>query len=296
MAQPPTITLDALECDAATLDVKQAAATYREHGCLIVRGLLQSHVEVIGRDIDAAARQAIGLLEQARKVPEGWVTPDGTLFLPAPEGHTRDKQIMVLACTYRTSGAFFQSAFDTPMLNLIEAILGPDIELFLDGQCLYKEPAGGHPKLLHQDAAYFEHKHEGPVGVLTYVVDTDLNNGALHVIPGSHQLGVLEHVDTFSHLGLDTERWTFEQALPICGGPGDAIFFNVKLIHGSKPNWSIRPRPVFIHRYRRADDYAVVRATTTDNRNEAESNRYTASKENQLGLMVRGWRVFDPNR
>jgi hypothetical protein len=69
---------------------------------------------------------------------------------------------MVLAVRYNTSGAFLRSALDTRALDLVEAILGPNIELFMDGQCLYKEPVGGHPKNLHQDSAYFEHRFDGP--------------------------------------------------------------------------------------------------------------------------------------
>ena len=41
------------------------------------------------------------------------------------------------------------------------------------------------------------------ISILSYVVDTDLVNGALHVVPGTHRLNTLEHVATFSHLGLD---------------------------------------------------------------------------------------------
>src|SRR3712207_7906849 len=51
--------------------------------------------------------------------------------------------------------------------DIVEAILVPNIELFLNGQCLYKEPVGGHPKHLHQDSAYFDHRYEGPVAVLS---------------------------------------------------------------------------------------------------------------------------------
>src|SRR5262249_36064131 len=160
------------------------------------------------------------------------------------------------------------------------------------GQCLYKEPCGGHPKLLHQDASYFEHKYEGPCAVLNYCVDTDLKKGALHVVPGSHKLGVLKHVDTFSHLGLDPSIWSFEKALPVEGKAGDAIFFHVNTIHGSPENHSTSPRPVFIHRYRRADDYVVVGATGTEARADAEKRATEAKKENQLGFMVRGCRKF----
>jgi phytanoyl-CoA hydroxylase len=287
------MTVKQLEVFAADLDAKKAAAIYQEHGCLVVRGLMKPYLAELQRDIEATARQSLSLLDQAREVREGWVTPDGTLFLPAPSNYTRDKQIMVLAVGYQTSAAFFRSAFDEKTVDLVSAILGPNVELFMNGQCLYKEPVGGHPKHLHQDASYFEHRYEGPVGILSYVVDTDLRNGALHVVPGSHRMGVLEHVDTFSHLGLAEEEWPWERAVPIIGEAGDSIFFHVRCIHGSKENHSDQPRPVFIHRYRRADDYVTVSGTTTENRAQAEKRATEAKKENQRGLMVRGYRPYE---
>lgn len=282
-----------LEVFADRLDVQRCAEIYAEHGCLVVRGLLRPYLAELQRDIEAAAQQALALLKDAKKVKEGWSTPDGTLFLPAPKGYHRDKQIMVLAVGYRTSAAFFRAAFDEKTVAIAEAILGPDLELYSQGQCLYKEPVGGHPKMLHQDASYFEHRYEGPVGALSYIVDTDLTNGALHVVPGSHKLGMLKHVDTFSHLGLEEEEWPWERALPILGKAGDTIFFHVKTIHGSKENYSDKPRPVIINRYRSVEDYVVVSATTKASREAAEKKEQAKTKPaEQYGLMVRGYRTY----
>lgn len=289
----PKVSSEQLEVFADDLDMARAARIYKEYGALIVRGLMKPYAESISRDIEAAVAETQALLDQAVKVPEGWRTPNGTLLLPAPRHFKRDKQIMVLGVGYQTSAAFFRSAFEPKAVALVSEILGPNVELFLNGQCLYKEPVGGHPKHLHQDAAYFEHKFEGPVGVLNYVVPTNVENGALHVVPGSHRLGVLNHVDTFSHLGLDEQAWPWETALPLCGEPGDSIFFHVKTIHGSKENHSTGPRPVFIHRYRRADDYVVIGATSAANRADAEKRREQAQKENQRGLMVCGYRAHE---
>jgi hypothetical protein len=296
MTTTSPVTVADLSVDVDHLDPKRAATIYIEHGALIVRGLYREYRAALQRDIEAAAAQAISLLEHAKRIPEGWHTPDGTLFLPAPPGFKRDKQIMVLGVSYATSATFFLSALNPKTLDIVEEVLGPDIEMFLNGQCLYKEPVGGHPKLLHQDAAYFEHKFEGPVGVLSYVIDTTIHNGALHIGPGSHRWGVLKHVDTFSHLGLDPKEWTWDKALPLEGKAGDAIFFNVKTIHGSPENHSDTARPVFIHRYRRADDYIVVSGTTTENRALNEKRAAEAKKENQMGLMVRGFRRYEAER
>lgn len=294
---PSTMNIKDLEVFAENLDIPKAAAIYREHGALVVRGLMKKYVPQLQRDIEEAAKQAIELLPHAKFVPGiGWMTPDDTLFLPAPPGFSRDKQIMVLGVNYRNSAAFLHSSLDPVTIDLVAEVLGPNIELFIDGQCLYKEPVGGHPKLLHQDAAYFEHRFEGPMATLNYVVDTDLVNGALHVIPGSHKWGLLKHVDTFSHLGLDPSEWTFQKALPVIGKAGDAIFFHVKTVHGSMENHSKASRPVFINRYRAANDYVTVSAATTESRGNAEKLKEMAKKENQRGLLVRGFRHYDFGR
>ena len=109
-------------------------------------------------------------------------------------------------------------------------------------------------------------------------------------------MGLLKHVDTFSHLGLDEDEWPWERSIPIEGKGGDAIFFHVKTIHGSKENHSQKPRPVFINRYRSADDYVVIGGSTVQNREEAEKHASEAKKENQRGLMVRGFRSYDAGR
>lgn len=293
MASTAAVSVRDLEVFADRLDVAKAAAIYQEHGALVVRGLMKPYLAELQRDIAAAAAHAVGLLDRAERIVEGWRTPDGTLFLPAPPGYPRDKQIMVLSINTMTSAAFLRTAMDDRTLDLVAAIVGPNVELFGYGQCLYKEPVGGHPKHLHQDSSYFEHRFEGPVGILSYVVDTDLVNGALHVVPGSHRLGQLQHVDTFSHLGLDPNEWPWERSLPIVGQAGDSIFFHVRTIHGSHENHSDKPRPVFINRYRRPDDYVVISATTTANRAEAEKRAAEAKKESQRGLMVRGVRPLE---
>ena len=283
-----------IELFADDLDPARAAALFREYGCLVVRGLMKPYVLAVGRDIEATYQQSIALLDQAVKSDVGWHTPNGALFLPAPANFARDKQIMVLPLNYYTSAAFLQSAFDPKAVDVVEAILGPNVELFDNGQSLYKEPVGGHPKNLHQDSAYFEHRYDGPVALLNYAVDTDLVNGALYVVPGSHRAGTLTHVDTFSHLGLDEAEWPWEKALPITGQAGDTIFFHYRTIHGSQENHSNAPRPVFINRYRRPDDYVTVGAATVAGRAEAEKKASQARKSQQRSLMVRGFREYSP--
>ena len=79
---------------------------------------------------------------------------------------------------------------------------------------------GGNPKYLHQDSAYFSFSTNlGAIATLSYAVDVSaaLDNGPLHVVPGSHRLGHVPHVDTPSHLGVPASAWSFRDALCIDG-------------------------------------------------------------------------------
>src|SRR5437764_15447192 len=128
-----TVTVQDIEVFADNLDVERAVAIYREHGCLVVRGLMTPYIPDLQRDIEATAAEAIALLDRAEKVPEGWRTPNGTLFIPAPAGFSRDKQIMVLGIGYRTSAAFFRVAFHGSAVAIVASDFGP--KLYIHPRC-----------------------------------------------------------------------------------------------------------------------------------------------------------------
>ena len=107
------------------LNVAEAAAIYRQHGCLVVRGLMKPYIADLAADIAATVEQSIAMLDRAEKKPEGWVSPNGSLFIPAPEGYSREKQIMTVGISYSTSAAFLRAAMDPTALDILEAILGP---------------------------------------------------------------------------------------------------------------------------------------------------------------------------
>ena len=140
------VSADDISVTVEELNVAEAAATYLQHGCLVVRGLMKPYIADMAADIAATVGQSIELLDQAERRPEGWVSPNGSLFIPAPEGYKRDKQIMTVGISYFTSAAFLRAATDSTALDILEAVLGPNIELFGNGQALVKEPVGGHPR------------------------------------------------------------------------------------------------------------------------------------------------------
>lgn len=158
-------------------DKATAKRIYDKYGCVIARGLTRAYVEEIRNHADGAFQQAVRLLEAgafAEVVNDGcfvgWVTPDQTLFIPAPTGHCRDKQVMVLGLDYFISAAMFHAATDSTTLDLIEAITDSPagIELFGKGQCFYKE---GVSKA--SDAGGLQQKHLHPSATMASVQATE---------------------------------------------------------------------------------------------------------------------------
>jgi phytanoyl-CoA hydroxylase len=146
------------------------------------------------------------------------------------------------------------------------------------------------PKSLHQDEYYFEHQHHSTVGVLSYATDVDMDNSPLYVVPGSHKLGTIEHIDDqWAGFALPDESW-WDKAVPVTGKAGDAILFHGLTVHGSPANRSDRPRPVFIQRYRRADDFCTIDVGNSQDRRQAERSPATHKSPDDWGLMVRGLR------
>jgi len=224
------------------------------------------------------------------------------------DGSVRHKQIMVLGMDYMTCSALFRCACDERTVDLVCAIfkdadaLGDDgVELFGNGQLVYKEPSGGHVVNFHQDAAFFEFEGVGPIGTLNYAIDTELgsvNNGPLYVLPGSHKRGYIDHIDTSSHLGLPGDAYNTESPgmIAIEGKAGDSIFFHQFCVHGSPPNHSNLPRPTFINRYTRPSDRVKVPlATTVEMRKTVIEEAKTTPSERERGIMLRGNRRPNPD-
>ena len=301
----------------------RAKAIYEEHGCLVVRGLNRTYVDKIRKHADIIFQQSLNLLEQGKVTKHvnkesgqmlGWLTPDQTLWIPSePRKDGRDKQVMVLGLDYFNSSALFDAATDDRTLDIVECLLEDEnIELFSKGQCFFKEgqePRGdgvvrrSNPKLMHQDSAYFMFAKQGACATLNYAVDTstELDNGPLYVIPGSHKNGHIDHVDTQSHLGLtEEEGYSFEMktAIPIDGRAGDAIFFNIHTVHGSTGNASTMARASFINRYITADDYQTYFATDVAMRKDARAKYEEGIATGMLppkerNFIVRGVRSWD---
>ena len=76
---------------------------------------------------------------------------------------------------------------------MVRSLIGPDLKIYVD-QTLCKPPKVGSAKPPHQDSAYWTNI-DPPSLVICWMPldDATEENGCMRFIPGSHQLGVIEH-------------------------------------------------------------------------------------------------------
>jgi phytanoyl-CoA hydroxylase len=137
-----------------------------------------------------------------------------------------------------------RSYADAPrLLDCIESLLGADI-LFVNSMVVTKPPGvdGRHP--MHQDLLYFGFRPgDRVVGTWTALEDVTRENGCLAVIPGSHQLPLLDHADPdWEHVNLGfvgvSEQDAAAPRQHVEMKAGDTLLFHSLLLHGSGTNSS----------------------------------------------------------
>jgi ectoine hydroxylase-related dioxygenase (phytanoyl-CoA dioxygenase family) len=122
---------------------------------------------------------------------------------------------------------------------------------------VYFKPAGARGQALHQDQRYLR-VHPGTCTAAWLALDRcDEENGCMKVVPGSHRFDVICPIKS------DTTRSFTDETVPIPDGyevvdvimePGDVLFFDGNLIHGSEPNTSKdRFRRIVVGHYVHAD-------------------------------------------
>ena len=86
--------------------------------------------------------------------------------------------------------------------------------------------------------------------------DGTIENGCLHVVPGSHRLGDLPVMP--DGLYLDPAQYNLGNSVPLEAKAGDVVLFSYLTIHGSGNNVSERQRRNWLVQVRAADDLPTV--------------------------------------
>ncbi|MEV6538930.1 phytanoyl-CoA dioxygenase family protein [Streptomyces sp. NPDC051665] len=135
--------------------------------------------------------------------------------------------------------------------SVLETLFGEEV---LAAQSMfYFKPPGARGQALHQDNFYLRAEPGTCVAAWIACDEIDRDNGGLEVVPGTHRMDVFcpEEADA----GVSFAREYVPPppglaAVPVDMAPGDVLFFNGSLVHGSQPNRSAdRFRRSFIGHY-----------------------------------------------
>ena len=178
-----------------------------------------------------------------------WVLPESNL--KGREGNPEDLVSKIFRLHRDT--VFNEFALDERVLDIVAEVLDrPELDCFLS-QFIFKNPgAWGQP--WHQDSYYFHFEPRRPiVGVWLAVTEATLENGCLHVLPGSHNEPLHEHVPDRrpdANLGY-TEIIDHDMSAsqPVLMNPGDLLVFDSHLMHRSTDNVSDGIRAAMVYHY-----------------------------------------------
>lgn len=113
------------------------------------------------------------------------------------------------------------------------------------GSFVAKRSASENGKFpLHQDPTFVEEDEHIGISIWCPLVDVDMHNGCLGVLPGSHHLKNLYRTASmlpYPEL-VEIIESMYMQYIPMKAG--QVLFMNTRMIHGSPPNLSAAVRPV----------------------------------------------------
>lgn len=104
---------------------------------------------------------------------------------------------------------------------------------------LYFKPAGARGQALHQDQFYLKAKPGTCLAAWLALDVCDEASGCIRVVPGSHRLPLLcttkaDTTQSFTDITVPVPADL--PVVPVLMQPGDMLFFNGEVIHGSLPN------------------------------------------------------------
>jgi phytanoyl-CoA hydroxylase len=202
------------------------------------------------------------LNERARAMVEGrsplgerdkvWIEPDAEERGLVNETNRYDMLFKIGHHMYETDPVFRDAACHPRIVAVLQELLGPDVKCV---QTMYidKPPGIGVGQPYHQDSHYLRTDPESLLAVWIALDDADIENGCLHVIPGSQSEPVYPHetpVDPAQrkiYVEVHEARERAEVAVPLPRGSG--VFFPGHMLHRSGNNRTSRKRRSFVAHY-----------------------------------------------
>ncbi|MFE2315995.1 phytanoyl-CoA dioxygenase family protein [Streptomyces sp. NPDC059441] len=152
---------------------------------------------------------------------------------------------------HRINELSLRRLLDPRLREILEVLLGEEV---LAAQSMfYFKPPGARGQALHQDNFYLRVEPGTCVAAWIACDVIDRENGGLEVVPGTHRMDLFCPEEADAEVSFVREYVPPPPGLatvPVDMAPGDVLFFNGSLVHGSGPNRSAgRFRRSFIGHY-----------------------------------------------
>ena len=145
----------------------------------------------------------------------------------------------------------YDARFVEPMVDFV----GHPAPVLFTEKLNLKRPYHGGPNPLHQDYPYWERLADDATRVATamlFLDDSNVENGTLRVVPGSHKQGMWRtrsDSDAFGNLEIDRSLDEESAAVPVEVEAGSIVYFGAFLVHKSAPNTSGKDRRALLYSY-----------------------------------------------
>ena len=221
--------------------------TFNTDGYLSVDSVLSPE------ELDELRRVTDEFVEQSRNVTEN----DATFDLEP--GHTAESpQLRRIIRPVSKHSVYEKFVHHEDILNIVESLLGPNLR-YHNNKMNMKNPGHGSAVEWHQDWAFYPHTNDDLLEVGIALDDMTEENGALMVIPGSHRDKVWDHHQDGLFVGAVTDP-TFQpdDAVSVTVKAGGITLHHVRMVHGSKPNESDKPRRMFFIGFYATDAWPLI--------------------------------------
>ncbi len=161
---------------------------------------------------------------------------------------------------HRDDPISLQWLLDQRIAAVLNALLGKDP--FAVQTMIYFKPPKARGQALHQDQYYLRVQPGTCIAAWMALDEIDEENGCLKVVPGSQNWPLMcttqaDTTQSFTDVTVPIPEGT--RVVPALMSPGDVLFFNGQLVHGSGPNHSVdRFRRSLIGHYIEGDAQQVA--------------------------------------
>ncbi len=143
------------------------------------------------------------------------------------------------------------------MANVAADLAGPDV-VFHHSKLNFKWFDESDTVKWHQDIQFFPHTNYNVFTIGCYFADTDMSNGPLAVLPGSHDGPLYDQYDADGNWAgclSDEDAATIDMAKVdyLMGPAGSITVHNCRALHYSPSSKSPEPRPLLLNCYSCAD-------------------------------------------